>query len=999
MTAFFWFVTGCGTGKTLKTPTSIQYDGSYITWDEVKGADFYLISINSSTAIEVTSNSYRYNANKIDFSVSIEAASRSEKISKSNMVQHDFRYLGKADNLRVENSTLTWDNVENATGYRVKINGQEFTVPVNEYPNVPVARNSVQVLPLNTTDTSYYGEWSDVYTYTILQAPTNVTYNSNEISWNHVTYASGYIVKVNSEEFTVTTGTKLNYTFDGQSQLIIKVKSLGVSSNDIYDSIYSTEVTYSYLEPVSQIKVEDGIVSWNPIANATSYIVEIKSPTDTKTVTVPSPSYSDILANTQYQIRVFAQTEATDYFFSSWSQVMNVRILPQPLLKYENGSFIWNSVSGATGFEAKIMLGNNVINSAVVSEGSSYRIDYTFPVVGTYTVQVKSTSSSSSEGVYASKFSEIFTVIRLDSPSNISFQHNVQSNDAATVIYNSVSNASGYRLYVDGVALPSIITTTSTSISETANPTLLERSWQIQVQATGSVNLSQRKIVLDSALSVAQTIKKLAVPTNLEVTNGILYWNGVAFNNGYLISAAGSTFLNQIDDRDYLISNLNDGSHQLSVRTLGNGTNIISSDYSVSFSVLKLSKPQVTVNNGVISWTKVDASSGYQYSVNAISGSFNVDVLSYTILNSDIVNQQVVFNIYAKGNGKEVLDSDASNTGVLTKLSTPQIRVTDLLVTWESVANATTYDFYIGNVVYQRGITGTSFSTSVLPANTYSFSVVAIGNPTTTIMSNPSNIIQITKLATPMVTRSNDSYVWNAVPGAQSYVVNILGNEYTTTELNFNPYIYFTTARTYSVSVQAVNSGVGYIDSDKLAISQEVQNLVVPTFTYSQENGKIVISIANASNHSQGNIYYINGNAISTINSTYEISPLPGTYTVQVSSKGGVFVEQVYFKDSLKSASVDLVYLQSPTNIQLSQPNLTQPIYQLTWNTLVGANYLYEIYDQNGVMIYSGTSTQSSVSSLNFSNVTSITVKIKAIAKSNTYFDSNWSEVVITLNS
>ena len=201
------FLAGCNKEITLESPSNIQYDGSYITWGGVKDADYYLISINSSTAIEVTANSYRYNANRVDFSVTIEAASRSEKVTKSASVQHDFRYLGKAINLRVQDSTLIWDSVPNATGYRVKINGQTYTVPVNEYTNLPNARNSVQVLPLNTTDVSYYGEWSDVYTYTILQSPTNVSFNSSEISWISVTYASGYMVKVNSEEFTVTTGT------------------------------------------------------------------------------------------------------------------------------------------------------------------------------------------------------------------------------------------------------------------------------------------------------------------------------------------------------------------------------------------------------------------------------------------------------------------------------------------------------------------------------------------------------------------------------------------------------------------------------------------------------------------------------------------------------------------------------------------------------------------------------------------------------------------------
>ena len=576
LTLLSFFFIGCNNVTNLSEPSGIEYDGEYITWDSIEDCDFYSVSINDSENISVNENRYLYDSSQNDFTFNIQAKSRNEKIIESGIVQKQFTFIGSVTNISVSDNKLTWNNNTNANSYKIRVNGQLVsTVTVNEFSNLPLGLNSVEILATNTDNTSSYSVWSEPFNYKLLDAPSNITYDSMYIRWDTVDYASSYVVEVNDEEYPVSNGNRLEFLSEDVDIINIRVKAIGDAQDNEFDSIYSEEISYTYLDPITDLNVEDGILSWDNIEHATSYNIEITSPTGTLNTTSETNSFVGLIANTQYNIRVFAVTSETDYYFSSWSQSINVRILPAPLLTYENGSFIWDGVSGADGYIAEIYLDDAKVNSQITSDNGSYGIIYDFPVEGNYTVSVKSISSEANNGIYDSKFCDEYTVIRLANPSNIVFSHDEDSSQAATVDFDDVPHASSYSIYIDDVEVYNTYSTLNV-LAETSTQTQVEKSWSYKFQSHGLINNNKREVVLESSISQAYVVKKLSVPTNTAVNDNVYSWFQTNDNSGYIIEIDGVAYLNSTNDIDYLISNVAPGSHNIKVRAIGNGSNIIS---------------------------------------------------------------------------------------------------------------------------------------------------------------------------------------------------------------------------------------------------------------------------------------------------------------------------------------------------------------------------------------------------------------------------------------
>jgi hypothetical protein len=991
-------LTGCRKETVLKAPSNIVYDGNYLTWDVVDNADSYEIIINQGTPILSEVSRVSYDANNLDFEVTITAMSSSDAIASSISTTKPFTYLGPVNNLRYEDDRITWDQNPNATSYLVRFNnGDPVVAQINEVIDVPIDKNVVQVRPVNINDTGYYGKWTESYQYTVLRTPTNIEYDSSMITWSSVQNAQGYMVKINHDEFYVQA---LQYPFvtDQHEDLSISVKAVGDEVSDVFNSPFSEERVYVQLEPIRTVTVQDGILNWDQIENATHYQVEVTSPTGTTTHEVDRNSYSNLAANTQYQVRIFALSKTADNYFSSWSNPLNVRILSAPVVQYSDGAITWNAVSGASGYSVDLYKGTEKIETRITSSEGSYGFIYEFEAEGQYTFQVKSVGSSSDSGVYDSRYSESYTIVRLGAPTGIQLEHDVNSSSSARVRYNSVAYADGYKLYLDGVAMGIQTSSTLINIAETATPILVEKSWQVSVQSIGGYHAASRMIVLDSQPSIPMTLVKLGVPVNTDITNGVFSWMNVDQNSGYSIALEESLFLNAKDDTDYDISFVEAGSFTVKVRALGNGSNVISSGYSSITSFTKLRKPELTVNNGLIQWKSIMASTGYQYSVNQTNGTFNNTVLQYQITNADLINNSAVFNIYAKGNGSNVLDSNASTTDTLMKLSSPSIRITDDTVSWENVPFATTYDFFVNETVFKSAITGTSFQTTELPAGAYVFSVIARGDIRTKLSSDQSNELSVSKLASPTLSMENDVYTWDHIAGAEKYVISIMESEYQVYTNMFDPYPYFTKAQTYKVDIQAVNEGTGFIDSMKSSVNQVVSNLVLPDLNYEVTDRTLTITMIDQSSMGRSFYLFINGNEIELESDTYQFSADTGNYQLGLAVKGGVFSEGTYYKDSLAKEFGTVTFLPSPTNIQVIQPNLNLEIYTMSWNAVNGASsYLYAI-TSGGLTVLEGQTNVTSVTGIDLSSYTDIVITIKAIGNQTTTFDSLDATVNRTLN-
>lgn len=123
--------------ETLSTPTILEIKGGTIVFDGVAGADYYTISIdenevlvdsNYNSYVKIIDNKINYNASKIfvvgqSHSVKIKACA-GDKNDSNYTEAVSYKHSGsiqKPLNVKINGTTLTWDVVENANFYNVKM--------------------------------------------------------------------------------------------------------------------------------------------------------------------------------------------------------------------------------------------------------------------------------------------------------------------------------------------------------------------------------------------------------------------------------------------------------------------------------------------------------------------------------------------------------------------------------------------------------------------------------------------------------------------------------------------------------------------------------------------------------------------------------------------------------------------------------------------------------------------------------------------------------------
>ena len=287
----------CG-GLNLDDPKNIRYNGTTITWDSVKDASGYTVSINDGKEWEVSGNSYPYNAKGEQFSVTVTAVSEAKKLVKSGSTTMTFSPLDKVENVQVsEDGVFTWNPVNFASGYKVKVDGVELDEQVSStsFSNLSAGTHAVQFMPIVDADPSYYAVWSDAVSVTVLGKVENIKY-SNEtgmLSWGYVSGATEYEVRVNGMVVGESvTATSLLYDANN-TNFEVTVKALG--SDKVCNGPISEVKRFVYLDTVADLRVEDGIAVWSEIDGADGYKIRINGSIQGATLT--EAKYDKLYAN------------------------------------------------------------------------------------------------------------------------------------------------------------------------------------------------------------------------------------------------------------------------------------------------------------------------------------------------------------------------------------------------------------------------------------------------------------------------------------------------------------------------------------------------------------------------------------------------------------------------------------------------------------------------------------------------------------------------------
>lgn len=1009
-------------------PSNVVYDGQYITWNRVELAKHYTVSINGGDAARSNSTTYAY-ASTETFEVTVTAVF--EHTEKSTSVT--FKPLAIIENITVsDNGEVSWDTVSGANAYTVSVNGAAQSVTDTRITTLPEGSNRVKVKPIVSGDNTFYSSFSKEVNVYIYSAPTNVKYDGISITWTGS--SASYEVTVNGVSKEVS-GNSFQYNSQNKD-FTVSVKSLGNHTSS-FDSKSASE-EFHYLDAVTEIFVEDGIVKWNAVNGAQGYKLKIDGVVQKAGVT--STQYENLSSGKSQDVAVMPYNESGNYF-SSWSAEKTVYILDTPTVSWNNdleldgeanNNLTWNSINAADGYTARLIKDGGTPEISTYSDVQR-AFSHAYASVGKYTIEIKANAASGSTEYFDSKYSAPITVERLAAPkaADSNFIVSARDNFASgfTVNFVQVNGASGYQLYKDGVLLSGKYTTNSaiTDNNVADSSVISEQHYTYTVRSMGGVKtVGNGKYVTlpcltSEALSFDITVQ--ATPQNPDMSGYTFSWEAVAGNNGYTVAYAGTSVTAQAESFD--LSTLKAGSYSVTVSARGNGSNVLASNTSAPVAIQRLEAPtNIKISaegNGTLQYDEVANARSYEVyldlSKTPLADNAYGNMYQFIETNGTTLSMVAVANSFNDLHTLYYMTSEASPTQQFIRLAAPTFpegalsNSVELL--WNAPANINTSEYTptyrvfsaIGEQIGGGDHNGTKFNIEYLQGGgTYSFYVKAIGNDTKYLDSDYSVVITAYKIETPQFTVQGGQYVWNAMANASSYYLEIDGKKVSDdyhvsgTQYSYTPR--FTTEGDHIVRLKAVGDGRGNLDSANYIYTQKARILKAPVIEYKYSddhfvtNGNIIVTIKTQSENCSGYQYEIAGQSLTSTELTYSKAiQSPGKYSVRVKALGGAFdSNDIYYIDSQYAggASSDVITL-------LSAPS--ESSFSITsdgavkWSAVSGSfGYEYYVSYNGGDFGEVQTTGYNTFNVGNYKQYRSVTVKIRAKGDGNKTVSSEWIE-------
>lgn len=864
-------------------PSNIDYDGQYITWSGVgSNAATYAVYINNALYESgISGTKLAFDSNGATFDVKLQTEGNGSSYFSSQLSDsYKFLYLGTATNLRInDDGQLTWDAVEGATGYDVEVTGSGATttktVTENVYSLAAGQTWSVRVKPIVASssteeNTKYFASYSAQSTYTLLTAPTLQWYETMSLTdgqearalyWNAVTGdVGGYNIKV---VYTNTSGSQttnvyatqatlpsFSYAYTAVGTYEISVQTVATVGTSSSNSTYSDPLTVvrlpapnaassNFVTSTANDLAQGFTVNYTAVSGAASYRLikdgaETTYSSTTTSLTVGSVTTEDTTTTQtiQYAIQSVGSIKTvgglktvTLSSLTANSLAVTITVLATPQnIDITDGTIMWNAVSGAHGY--------------AIDTGTGYETSTTYfslsdnlMSVGDYSVKVCAKGDGAQ--VLASNYSEVYTVRKLSAPYNIRIS--TGTNEGSLSWDGPTEYAKSFNIYFNGANEP-VPNTQIDNVNSDITPAGISivmvsvaNYWNdlgtvYYLSSEKSQTYEFVKLQSPSFASPAFTGNTLnwSAPANVTQAANITYW---VYMDGYL--------LNGVQDGTSmdLSSIMEAGTHTLSIKAIGDGSNYVNSDISATISITKLETPDVSRTETAYSWSGVSGASGYQvYIGDELVGSQTHDYRStytYTPQFASVTTYTV--KVYAIGdNGASTINSSPCTiTQSISKISAPSsVSATYshdnfttegyFTITTAESAHAAGY-LYTVNGVSSDVKDGLTYTFSTPSAGAYVVSVRAAGglfdedgvywytsdatsNATYTILSAPSQ---------GTINKSNDGYISWTATGSNSYTVIVSYSDGTTETVTVTAAKYTYESGKTPVSVKICTNGNG----------------------------------------------------------------------------------------------------------------------------------------------------------------------------------------------
>ncbi len=522
---------------------------------------------------------------------------------------------------RFSSNSVIWDYNTSAAGYRVEVAkdgvvintvdvGQDAALSYPVTGLVDAGRYAIRVKATASSNLIYDSEYSTAFEVVRLGVSTGHTILNDtnrtdylEIALNEVNDAQGYTIQVNNtQNFAQSQNATLKLDLLGPSSsdlaqdFTIRVKALGAGGNNspVYlDSLQEYVFTVKKLATPSNVRVENKMVRWDSVVNATGYIVAVGG----NRYTANTTEYELTNVGTGYtDITVYAVNNSPDTVNSRASTKKTVQKLPPVnnvhLTKSGEQLLLqWDDVPGSSAYF--INIGGTIINRDV----PGYNLAASLQELITAGVSKDIVVHAKGDGAYVldSEPSQTITLARFNQPAtptisgtNLSWSECRINNIAAT----------SYQLVITpvGGGSPIIQTPGGTSFS---TDSLAPGQYRVKVMAFGD-----NQKTLDSGYSGELLFTKLAAVdvSSIQGEAGTtrLKWNHVSGAEYYWVTVNGSQARQVYDpviDLKDLVTTRQAYTIKITARS-GSNAVIDSAEISYSLTVQKVSKPTYSETSG-----------------------------------------------------------------------------------------------------------------------------------------------------------------------------------------------------------------------------------------------------------------------------------------------------------------------------------------------------------------------------------------------------------------
>ncbi len=669
----------------------------------------------------------------------------------------------------------------------------------------------------------------------LCEAPENIAFDGNYITWTKSSGALYYNVSINGA--TAVRSNSTSYAYASTENFDVTVTAV------FSETEKSTSISFKPLTAISEVFVSnDGQISWSSVGGANAYAVSINGMENVVTDT----QYTT-LAEGSNRVKVKPIVQGDNSFYSFWSEEENIYIYSAPTnVKYDGTTITW--AGNSTSYQVGI---NGALNTVT---GNSY----TYNADGKdFIVEVIALGNHST--TYDSKGAEEEYKYLAPVPS--------LTVEEGILKWNPIENAEGYQVKIDGLVQRNPVTeaeytglVTGKSLEVSVMPYNNSGNYFSSWSAVKNV------YILDTPVPTWNNDLELDGEANNNYT-----WNAVNAAEGYTVRLTKNGTL--VDEYDFssvqrafanAYSEVAVYTIQVKANAQSGSSDNYDSKYSTPITVERLAAPKQASNDFIVS-QKDNLAAGFTVNFTPTSGAKEYQLYKDGVLlagkkttgnaltdtnvadAANLERQEYTYMVRSMGEVKTVsgqkyvtlpcLTSEALSFNITVQATPQHLTMSGFVLSWDAISGSNGYAVaYAGNT-YNSATE--NYNLSTLKAGTYSVTVCAKGDGASTLASSYSTAAEIQRLSAPtdikISAASNGTLEWKDVSNATGYQAFLDLSETALDENAYENMYQFITTEGSTLSMVAVANkyndlGTLYYMTSEASPTQQFIRLAAPTF-------------------------------------------------------------------------------------------------------------------------------------------------------------------------